>query len=92
MAFKKPKTTLEKRAVQFATDLLPKHDYSYTIPVGYEELSNELKGRGVNISFVTIISYWKTLERMGYATRSMKARKKGVTHKLNRYAFQKLIQ
>lgn len=92
MAFEKPKTTLEKRAVQFAIDLLTKHGYGYVIPMGYVELSEELKEQGVNISFMTIIAYWKALERMGYATRSMKARKKGVTHKLNRYAFQKLIQ
>ncbi|WP_290077895.1 hypothetical protein [uncultured Muribaculum sp.] len=88
----KPSTIQEKRAVQFAVDLLTKHGYGYTIPVGFVELSNELNEKGVKISFMTVITYWKALERMGYATREMGARINGVTHKLNRYAFQKLIQ
>lgn len=87
-----PKTIQEKRAVKFATDLLTKHGYGYTIPVGFVELSNELNGKGVKISFMTVITYWKALERMGYATREMGARINGVTHRLNRYAFQNLIQ
>lgn len=87
-----PKTIQEKRAVQFAIDLLTKHGYGYVIPVGYVELSNELAENGVKISFMTIISYWKALERMGYATREMGARVNGVTHTLNRYAFQKVTQ
>ena len=87
-----PKTIQEKRAVQFAVDLLTKHGYGYVIPMGYVELSNELAEIGVKISFMTIISYWKALERMGYATREMGARVNGVTHTLNRYAFQKIIQ
>lgn len=87
-----PKTIQEKRALKFAVELLTKHGYGYTIPVGFVELSNELNEKGVKISFMTIIAYWKALERMGYATREMGARINGVTHKLNRYAFNKLIQ
>ncbi len=83
-----PTTIQEKRAVQFAVDLLTKHGYGYTIPVGFVELSQELNDKGVNISFMTVIAYWKALERMGYATREMGARINGVTHRLNRYAFQ----
>lgn len=88
----KPKTIQEKRAVQFAVDLLTKHGYGYVIQVGYVELSKELSAKGVNISFLTIVAYWKALERMGYATREMQSRINGVTHKLNRYAFQKYLQ
>ncbi|MCM1077032.1 MAG: hypothetical protein NC411_06705 [Bacteroides sp.] len=87
-----PKTLQEKRALKFATDLLTVHGYGYTIPVSYVELANELNGKGVKITFMTVISYWKALERMGYATREMGARINGVTHRLNRYAFQNLIQ
>lgn len=87
-----PKTIQEKRALKFAVELITKHGYGYTIPMGFVELSQELNEKGVNISFMTVIAYWKALERMGYATREMGARINGVTHKLNRYAFSKLIQ
>lgn len=89
---KQPNTIQEKRAIKFAIDLLTKHGYGYTIPVGYVDLAKELTENGSKISFMTVISYWQALERMGYATREMGARINGVTHKLNRYAFQKLIQ
>lgn len=88
----KPSTIQEKRAVQFAVDLLTKHGYGYTIPVSFTQLAQDLTNKGTKITFMTVIAYWKALERMGYATREMGARINGVTHKLNRYAFQKLIQ
>lgn len=90
--FRPPQTLQEKRALQFAVNLLTKHSYGYKIPMGFVELTKELNAKGVNISFMTVIAYWNALERMGYATREMGARIHGVTHKLKRYAFKNLIQ
>lgn len=87
-----PKTTQEKRALKFAVDLLNRHGYGYTITVPYTTLSQELSEKGTKISLMTVIAYWKALERMGYVTRVMGARINGVTHKLNRYAFRRLTK
>ena len=89
----KEATTLqEKRAVQFAVDLLTKLDYGYTVTTGYVELAKEFNEKGIKISFMSVMAYWKALERLGYVKREMGARINGVTHILNRYAFQKLIK
>lgn len=40
---------------------------------------------------MTVIAYWKCLERMGYVKREMGACINGVTYYLNRYAFKKII-
>lgn len=86
-----PKTIQEKRALRFALDLLEKYGYGYTINVPSRDLSADLTEKGRKISFMSVIAYWKALERMGYVKREMSARINGVTFTLNRYAFQKLI-
>lgn len=85
----KANTLQEKRAIKFAI-LLVELGYGYTIRVPSRQLEKELKAQNYPVSFMTIISYWRTLERMGYVTRTMGARINGVTYYLNRYAFTKL--
>lgn len=88
----KQATTLqEKNAVKFAVELLTKHGYGYTIQTPSREIAAELTSKGTSISFMTVIAYWKCLERLGYVKRIMKARKLGAIYILNRYAFNKLI-
>lgn len=86
------KTIQEKRAVNFAVELLSKFGYGHTVCVPSRQLANELTCKGRNISFMTVIAYWETLERMGYVTREMGARINGVTYHLNRYRFSKLLE
>lgn len=91
MALSKPKTLKEKRALQFGIDLLTKFGYGYSVQVPVHQFAKELTAKGYKISFMTIISYWQTLVKMGYATKEMGARMDGATYNLNRYAFNKLI-
>lgn len=91
MALKTPQTIQEKRALKFAVDLLTIHGYGYTITVPSRELAAELTSKGNPISFITVISYWKALERLGYVKREMQARINGVTYYLNRYGFTQLL-
>jgi DNA-binding transcriptional ArsR family regulator len=86
-----PKTMQEKRAVKFATDLMSKYGYGYTISTPVMELTKDLKEKGVKISHPTLMGYWRALERLGYAKKEMQARIWGVTYRLNRYAFNNLI-
>ena len=88
---KQPTTIQEKRAIKFAVELLTKHDYGYTITVPSRALADELTSKVTKISFMTVIAYWKCLERMGYVKREMGACINGVTYYLNRYAFKKII-
>lgn len=88
---KEAKTIQEKRALKFAVDLVGKYGYGYTITVPSRKLSADLTDNGYKISFMTVIAYWETLERMGYVKREMSARINGVTYYLNRYAFKKLM-
>lgn len=55
------------------------------------ELTKELKEKGVKMSHPTLMGYWRTLERLGYITREMRARIWGVTYRIKRYPVQKLI-
>lgn len=87
-----PKTTKEKRAVQFAVDLLTKHGYGYIVNVPSRTLAKELTEKGYPISFVTIRTHWKTLIKLGLVKSEMKAKLLGVTYHLNRYAFNKIIR
>lgn len=89
--FKEPYTTQEKRAVKFGVELLTKHGYGHTIHTPVMEMTEQLKGKGVKISHPTVMQYLQALERMGYAKREMRARMFGVTYRLNRYKFNKLI-
>lgn len=91
MALTKPKTLKEKRALQFGIDLLTKYGYGHTVHIPVHLFARELTAKGYRISFMTIMSYWRTLIQMGYATKEMGARINGATYKLNRYAFNKLI-
>ena len=86
---RKSATIQEGRAINFALKLM-EYGFGYTIRIPSRQLSKELTEKGFTISFLTIISYWKALERMGYVTRQMGARINGVTYYLNRYAFKKL--
>ncbi len=61
---KQPTTIQEKRAIKFAVELLTKHDYGYTITVPSRALADELTSKGTKISFMTVIAYWKCLERI----------------------------
>lgn len=88
---KKPTTPREKRAVNFGIELLTKYGYGYTIDKPAVELMKDLRKQGAKICHVTIINYWKTLERLGYVKKYMPARMFGASYKLNRYAFSKLI-
>lgn len=85
----KVKNLQEKRAVQFGLRLI-NAGYGYTIHIPSRQLASELTGKGFPISFMTVIAYWETLERLGYVKRNMQARINGVTYSLNRYAFRKL--
>lgn len=85
------KTIQEKRAIQFGVELISKYGYGYTITIPSRALATQLTEKGKPISFMTIIKYWETLERLGYVSREMGARINGVTYTLNRYAFNKLI-
>lgn len=87
----KATTLQEKRAVKFAIQLIEKFGYGYTIHTPSRQLSANLTNKGYPISFMTVIAYWETLERMGYVKREMKARINGVIYHMNRYIFQKLI-
>ncbi|MBQ6167243.1 MAG: hypothetical protein IJK41_07465 [Muribaculaceae bacterium] len=80
----------ERRAIDFALYLIA-NDYGHTIKIPARELERQLKDKGRNISFMTIGNYFKTLERMGYAKKKMHCRLWGATYKLNRYAFEKMI-
>lgn len=82
-------TPRQKRALKFAQVVV--ENYGYTVHVPSRQLSKELTAKGYQISFLTVIHYWETLERMGYATRTMDARIFGVTYYFNRYAIKKLI-
>lgn len=84
-------TVQERNAVRFGVELLTKYGYGYTIRVPFHQLASELTKRGRKISFMTIIAYWNALERIGYVTREIGARKYGTTFRLNRHAFQKHI-
>lgn len=88
---KEAKTIQERRALRFAVYLVGKYGYGYTITVPSRQLSDDLSDKGYKISFMTVIAYWKTLERMGYVKREMSARINGVTYYLNRYALKKLM-
>lgn len=88
----KPSTVREKRAVKFGVDLLTKYGYGHTISTPVMELTKELREQGVQISHPTLIGYWRALEKLGYAKREMQARIFGVTYRMNRYAFDKLIK
>ena len=88
----KPHTLKERRALQFGARLIRDFGYGYTVHVPSRQLSEELSERGASVSFITIISYWEALERMGYVSRQMNARINGVTYYLNRYAFKKLLK
>lgn len=85
------KTIQEKRAIKFGVELLSKFGYGYTITIPSRVLATQLTEKGKPISFMTVIKYWETLERLGYVSRKMEARINGVTYTLNRYAFNKLI-
>lgn len=84
-------TIQEKRAIQFGVELISKYGYGYTITIPSRVLATQLTEKGKPISFMTVIKYWETLERLGYVSRKMEARINGVTYTLNRYAFNKLI-
>lgn len=86
------KTIQEKKAIQFGVELISKFGYGYTINVPSRTLADQLTKKGKPISFITVIKYWKTLERLGYVSRECKAKIFGVTYTLNRYAFNKLIR
>lgn len=88
---KKPENLQEQRAINFAIDLITKYGYSFTIKIPSRDLAADLTRRGKRISFMTVIAYWKALERMGYVERKMSARIWGVKYTLNRYAISKLI-
>ena len=88
---KTPKSLQEKKAVNFAVALIEKYGYGYTVRVPSRKLSAELREEGFPISYITIIEYWKVLEKLGYVKREMTARINGVTYYLNRYVFKKLI-
>lgn len=88
---KQPTTLREKRAVEFGVALLTCFGYGYTISVPSRQLAKELTTKGYPISYITTIEYFKKLVEMGWATREMTAKMFGVTYKLNRYAFKKLL-
>lgn len=91
MALPKPTTKVQKSAVQFGIDLLTKYGYGYSVKVPVHQLERELKNKGCEISFMTILKYWRTLVEMKYATKEMQCRMDGATYNLNRYIFNKLI-
>ena len=86
------KTIQEKRAIQFAIELISKFGYGYTITIPSRVLATQLTEKGKPISFITVIKYWETLERLGYVSKECKAKIFGVTYTLNRYALNKLIR
>lgn len=89
VSFKQPTTLQERRAVQFLLTL-NKLGYGYTICIPSRELAKELNDKGTKISFMSVIAYWKALERMQYVTREMESRMYGVTYKIKRYPIQQL--
>lgn len=91
MAYRKPKTLKEKRAVQFAIDLLTKYGYPNRVQVPVHQLAQELTAKGCKISFMTVLSYWNTLVAMQYVKKEMGARMDGATYILPYYLFNKLI-
>lgn len=86
----KPQTTQEKRALAFGLDLINKHGYGHTISTPIMKLTKDLKEKGAKISHPTLMGYFRTLERLGYAKKEMQARIWGVTYRLNRYGFNQL--
>ena len=81
-------TSRQKRALKFA--LIIVEHYGYIVRVPSRQLAKELTDMGFTISFITVIKYWETLEKMGYVTRTMDARIFGVTYHFNRYAVKRI--
>lgn len=90
MAYQRPQTPIEKRAVQFAKDLY-RIGYKYQVSTPARELSQELRSANIPICYATIYKYWVLLEKMGYAKKDMQARKLGATYILNYYAIKKQL-
>lgn len=89
--FKQPTTHQEKKAVKFACRLLTDFGFNRVISVPSRELAKFLTSKGYPVSYLTVITYWKLLEQMGYVTREMECRQWGVTYRLKRYAFKKIL-
>lgn len=85
----KPQTDREKRAVQFAVDLITKYGYGCTIHQSTRRMAQTLWDKGKNMFYLTIHNYWKALEKIGYVTSEMSSRAGGKRYTLNRYALSK---